>query len=1489
MPILSKIKRILYKTLVVCFIVFFLLFLVLFFGIKSYNFQTYLGKLATEFLSKELNNKISIKRIEVDLFKKLHFKNVLVLDQKSDTIVCGNITTHIKNFDYQNKKIVIDNLVLENLNSKIISYKNEKGLNIDFLINYFNGDQTTIKNNNSQKWEFTLNEIILNNAKFTYRDEHKNTQISENINYNNLVFKNTYGKLSNIKFDDDIIQTTISNFKTTEQCGLTLNKLNVTTKLSSVECLLTNLDLSTDSSLIKGNIEFAYNEWNDFNEFVDKIKINSELKPGTKIYFKDIATFAKDLNGLNKTLALNGHIAGFISDLNLTHFKFNYGASTLFDGDVTLTGLPVINTTYLKLKSKHLSTSYNDLIQTPSYPFNQNKNLNIPIELKKFGTITYKGIFDGFINDFFTKGSIFTNLGEIDTDLKMKIGKTEEQIIYDGTLQTKNFNIGALVEQNSLNNLNLNARVKGSGLTLNKLKANLEGKILFCNYNGYTYKNITITGDFYNKLFKGKTISYDPNANFDFDGSINFKNKVPEMDFISNINKLNLSQLNLASKTKADSGIFSSLVLINLKGDNIDNLSGQVNFDDTKYKTNTKTYKLSSFNLNLNQQQPEKNIKLTSAYLNTTLKGKFNLSTLSNSINQYLSNYYPTFFKNTSSKIHSDSVEFNVLIKNFTTIKELFIPELMVAQGTKLLGYFAAKNNKLSFDFNSKQIDYTTIKIVNPTLKVNSDGNIITGVLNGNSISLTDSINIQNYNFCIHSRDKNTKYNFEWDNLTQPNNKGEFAGQLLFNKQSIYLLHDTINLTVKDSAWTLVKSNPSVFNTNGSYFINPLIFKNKTQSIGIAGTLQNNSKNMLVVNFSNVNMEQFQPLLNEYKLDVKGILSGDMEFQLIDNQLAADGNINFEKFVINKNALGVLSIKSKYSPQNKTLNLDGYTSLGNEDLFGNEQKNISFNGNYYFDNRAESIDIDFTASPANLNLVNPYLEGILTINHGYVKGKGKIHGNASNVKIDGKLQLFKSEIKVDYTNVVYNITGDIEINPDQIRFIDLLMSEKGLKAAPQGTLNGNLFHDKFSKMQLDYSVNYNKMLVLNTTEKQNKTFYGKLYGTGHVDIYGFLNNLHMLVSYESTKNSKFILPLDGPEEIENSDFIRFVKKDTVKLIQEKISGFDLDMNITATPDMQAKIILDQKTGDVITAQGSGNLNLKISTLGKFDMTGDYFFTNGHYNFTLENVINKKFEIEPGSVISWSGDPLNAQIDVVTSYKQKAAVAPLLNNTEDKGRYAVDCQLLIGNKLLEPSINFKIDFPTLDASTVSRINNVLSDEVELNRQVFSFLLFRSFVTPAVFSGGGGVTNAGNAAASTGSEMLSNNLSNFLNSTVGNLTGIKDLQLGLNYRTGNAVTGQAVDLALSKQFLNNRVTVDGNFGVNNNSTSRSNLIGDVTVEYKLNEDGRYRIKGFNRTNDNTQLTTLGGPYSQGIGVFYREEFETVNALFKSYLNRLKKNKK
>jgi hypothetical protein len=527
------------------------------------------------------------------------------------------------------------------------------------------------------------------------------------------------------------------------------------------------------------------------------------------------------------------------------------------------------------------------------------------------------------------------------------------------------------------------------------------------------------------------------------------------------------------------------------------------------------------------------------------------------------------------------------------------------------------------------------------------------------------------------------------------------------------------------------------------------------------------------------------------------------------------------------------------------------------------------------DKREESLDIDFKASPANLKLLNPFLQGILTINSGMVVGGGKIHGSADNIKIDGNLKLYQSEIKVDYTNVTYNITGKLEIMPDQIRFTDLLMSEKGLKAAPQGTVNGNIFHNNFNKIQLDYDVTYRNMLVLNTTERENKTFYGRMYGSGQVGIWGFLNKLHMQVIDTTNRNSKFVLPLDGPAEVGESDFIHFVKKDTLKEKKDdRLTGFDLEMFVDITPDVQAQIILDKATGDILNVQGLGDLTLKISTLGKFEMLGDYLITNGDYRFTLENVINKKFDIDAGSSISWSGDPLDADINIITSYRQRASVAPLLNDTVDKSRVPADCKLMITGKLFQPNIKFGFDFPTIDATRKSRIDNLLSDEAELNRQFFAFLLFRSFVTPQIYNINGGGVTAGNAAASTGSEMLSNRVSSFLNSYVGNITGLGDLNLGLNYRPGNQTNGEAVDLALNKQLFNNKVSFEGNFGVNSNQTTKnSSGIIDVNIEYKLTDDGRLRLKGFNRSNNQTQITTTGGPYTQGMGLFYRREFETI----------------
>lgn len=1482
---LRKITRILIKSTGILLIVLILLLSFLYFAIQSHSFQTWLGNQAGTYLSRELKTEIRIDKIAIDFFKKAELIGVYVKDRHQDTLLYGDVFVSVKDLNYKKKKLSVDQITLRNVNAKIIKYKNDSTLNLQFLVDYFSGPKK-IDTSTQKGWDVDPGELFLENIAFTFRNEDHDQTKTGNMNFSGLSFKNTFGKISNIKIGEEEFSASIRGLRTEEQCGFSLSNLTVNAKISYRELVLNRLFLRTKNTLVKGQVKFKYNDWSDYSDFMNKIKMNCQLE-NTHVNFGDIAVFAKELNGLNETVYLSGKLRGYVTDLNLNDFKIEYGKHTKFYGNLVLTGIPDLTTGFLRLEAKEISTHYADLVNIPSYPFTEGKKIQIPKQMIPFGTMSYKGKFDGFLKDFAINGILSTDLGKIKTEVLITLGEHPDETQYKGSVETVNFNAGAIGGLKGVNGLTFKGSVKGKGLSMGSLNTEIDGDVSTINYNNYTYQNIVLKGVFKEKVFSGKLASSDVNANFDFDGKISFKNKIPEMDFISTINKVDLQALHFSSQK----AILSSQVLIVLKGDELDNLTGTINLDNTHFTNSEKEFKLSTFDLELNQEKVDKSIRINSNYFNFDMGGKFNLSNMNGAFNHFLASYYPAFVKKIKTKTpYTDAFTFSIKIKKFNTIQELLVNSLMISPNTIIGGEFDITRNLFNINLKSDSVRLAGVTFNKSTIESFSKNNKINIVVKATDIQLTDSIKLENYFSYFVSQDKDTKFNLEWDNKILPKNAGRIFGKLTFNNSLATLNFEKFFITARDCTWNMVASNPTVLDTSGKLKVNPIKFANNIQEISIGGALSKTREDSLVINTHSIQLQPFNPLLRSIGLNLEGIMNGDVSLYKHDG-FAFGSDLAFAQFKINNNALGRLVLKTRYNSGDKNIHLNGYTSMGLPDLEGNETKNISFNGYYYMDKRDETIDIDFKASPANLKLLNPLLAGIMTINNALVVGGGKIHGTPANLMIDGKLKLYNSDIKIDYTNVNYSITGEIEIMPDQIRFSDLLMKERGSKSVSQGTINGNIFHSNFSKMQLDYDISYRNMMVMNTTEKENKTFYGKIYGSGNIGIWGFLNNLHMQVIDTTTKGSRFYMPLDGPAEVEESDFIHFVKKDTVKVKKDdKLTGFNLDMFVNTTPDLNAQIILDKRTGDILNVQGAGDLSLKINTLGKFEMFGDYIMTDGDYRFTLENVINKKFDIDAGSSISWSGDPLGAEINIITSYRQRASVASLLNDTSGtyKGRVPVDCKLKISDKLFSPDIKFMLNFPTIDATARARINNLLSDEMELNRQVFSFLLFRTFVTPQIYNASGGGVTAGGAAASTGSELLSNQVSNFLNSYVGNLTGMQDLNLGLNYRTGSQNTGDAVDLALSKQLFNNKVSIDGNFGVNNSQTSKnSSGIIDVNIEYKLTEDGRYRVKGFNRSNDNTQITTTGGPYTQGIGLFYREEFDSFNELFKRYLSKIKKN--
>jgi hypothetical protein len=346
--------------------------------------------------------------------------------------------------------------------------------------------------------------------------------------------------------------------------------------------------------------------------------------------------------------------------------------------------------------------------------------------------------------------------------------------------------------------------------------------------------------------------------------------------------------------------------------------------------------------------------------------------------------------------------------------------------------------------------------------------------------------------------------------------------------------------------------------------------------------------------------------------------------------------------------------------------------------------------------------------------------------------------------------------------------------------------------------------------------------------------------------------------------------------LSENDFIRFVNKnltDTIPVESYKadLSGIELDFDLEVTPDAEVQIIFDSKVGDIIRARGNSNLKLEINTLGIFNMFGEFIIEEGDYLFTLQNVINKKFSVEKGGYIKWNGYPYDGYMDVSAIYKLKTSLYDLTLDTSQTKRVPVECRLNLTKNILAPDIKFSISIPEGGDEAANLVSRMTDDEI--NKQILSLLVLNRFYTPPAMTGSNPVAEQRTSAVGvTSSELLSNQLSHWL-SQISN-----DVDIGVNYRPGDELTSEELEVALSTQILNDRVTINGNVGMANQTNNASNFIGDVMVDFKINKSGKLRLKGYNKTNNN--LIYQESPYTQGIGLFYREDFDHWGQLMKKY---------
>jgi len=524
-----------------------------------------------------------------------------------------------------------------------------------------------------------------------------------------------------------------------------------------------------------------------------------------------------------------------------------------------------------------------------------------------------------------------------------------------------------------------------------------------------------------------------------------------------------------------------------------------------------------------------------------------------------------------------------------------------------------------------------------------------------------------------------------------------------------------------------------------------------------------------------------------------------------------------------------------------------------------------------------------------MELANPFVNDELMDVKGLATGKVRIRGTLKNPLVTGDIMMQKASFIVNYLNTRFYFTHNVVITPDAFTITNMdVQDDEGNHAHVSGAVR----HNKFNNIRLDLDMDFKNFILLNEVQSRNQGYWGRGYGTGVGTIRGPLLSLMIDVSAKTSPKTKFFVPISTTDEARTMDFITYVEKlsdeadrDLLDFSVESAKGYEVNLygatvniDLEVTPDAEVQLIFDSKVGDIIHAKGSGNLRIYIPPTSGFTLTGDYTIEQGDYQFTLQNMPVKKLQIEPGATLKWTGDVSNAQLDIDAVYRTKAALSDLLqdeSNPDLAQRLPVECHLLMTGYLESPNFDFNIVLPpTSNDIARTQLQNLTKEE--MNKQVISLLILNRFM-PLQGTSSGTAKGYENAGLSTTTEVLSNQLNYWLSQIT------KDFDVGFNYRAGDQLSSDEVEVALSKQILNNRMTinVNGNYDVRPTTTSTSQLVGDVEVEYKINKSGKVRLKVFTRANDH--LLYEYAPYTQGLGLFYREEFDTFGDLARKYRDK------
>lgn len=1443
--------------------------------------QRNIGERVAHALSEKLATKAYIGRVDVGFFNRIIIDDVNISDQANQKMLkASRISAKFSYLELMKGRISITSAQIFGLNANLYKRNAEAKPNFQFVLDSLASKDTT----QHTPLNLAISSLIIRHGevkwnqldappKRTFDTKHLHlTGISSHIILNSLT--------------DDSLALNVRTLSLKEASGLNLQSLSFKLNANRKELILKSFDATLPHShLAIDNITATY-QFNRKKIEPASLSFNGSIGE-SYITPSDFTSLYLPLKKVKRKVVLTSDFSGTSSSIRIKSFQLSVPQT----GEKPLLHSPADIRLITNGSANGLPTSIR-WAATVSQLMVNGEGLKllagrIPNAVGRMGSLQFKGTVGGYQSDIALKGALLSEAG----NARLGIGKHGDNLT--GRMETMGFNLRQILNDKKFGTVATNINIDGN---IKRKLIKTKGTITRFDYNGYSYRNVTLDGQWFNGLFDGIFNINDKNIVAKVKGTLNTQVNKTSAKLTADIEHFAPAMLNLF-KGKFANNTYSANIVADFTGRSLNTANGKLSVNRLSVHTPSIHYALDSLHLIAGTNSRGHFITMNSDFGHATIIGNFNYNTLAQSIENIIANKLPSITKLTSIKFHSvknNDYTLKAVITKSDWAKAILGIPVELHDSLYITSQLDDKGKTLKADIFAPSVTYDNRHLKNVSIVLNTLNNRLNA-----DIMLTQA---EKNGIGSDYRIEASAGNDELSTILSIDNharKQRLQGRLNANINFTQNAEGkaVADLDILPSQFNIGDTVLTVHPANVKYSDQHLVvdhfaITSGQQHVAINGSVSKSKDDSLTVDLKNVNVEYILDLVNFHSVSFSGFASGKAHVARLFDKPTIKGALQVDEFSFEKGALGTLYASANWDNQLGQINIEAVArDTINDPNSLVPERTIHVNG--YVSPKNNDIDLAMKLSETRANFLGNLCASFLQDVDLVGNGDLRLWGDLSKLNLTGNVTAH-GNVGVTALGTRYSTkNARVRLIENEIQFLNDTIYDK---LGNMGILSGSLYHQHLSDMSYNIDVQANRMLAYDIDGSTGQTFYGKVFGTGTTSIKGGSGEVNIKVDFTPEKGSEIVYDVTSPEALDTQEFIRWSSRDTINnnplainllskngeaSIEDDEQAPDIPTNIhlyfliNATPDATVKLIMDKASGDYITLNGSGVLRANYYNKGGLDIFGNYMVDDGLYKLTIQNIIKRDFIFARGGTISFGGDPYAAQLQLKAQYPIASVSLSDLNigRSFSSNNIRVNCLMNITGTPASPKVSFGLDMPTVGTDAKQMIYSLINSEEEMNQQVLYLLAVGRFYAQS--------SNNANADISTRTSLamqsiLSGQISQQINSVLGSVIKNNDWNLGANISTGDEGWNNAeYEGLLSGRLLNNRLLLNGQFGYRDNNNATTSFIGDFDLRYLIFPNGNFSIHVYNQTND--RYFTRNSLNTQGIGFILKKDFNSLRDLF------------